>query len=112
MVYKLVEVEGVPVAKRSSHKQSRGGTKNVVRLARDTGTIVEEIVYPAAGPVPPANGFEARHPLVPLVRGGEQLESLPTLAESRDLVARGLISLPWEGLKLSAGEPAVVTTFA
>ncbi|WP_280254106.1 nicotinate phosphoribosyltransferase [Nocardia abscessus] len=111
MVYKLVEVEGVPVAKRSSHKQSRGGTKKVIRLARDTGTIVEEIVYPAAGPVPPGNGFEARDPLVPLVRGGEPVEDLPTLAESRDLVARGLISLPWEGLKLSAGEPAVVTTF-
>ncbi|MBF6472215.1 nicotinate phosphoribosyltransferase [Nocardia gipuzkoensis] len=111
MVYKLVEVEGVPVAKRSSHKQSRGGTKKVIRLARDTGTIVEEIVYPAAGPVPPGNGFQARDPLVPLVRGGEPVEDLPTLAESRDLVARGLISLPWEGLKLSAGEPAVVTTF-
>ncbi|MBF6340068.1 nicotinate phosphoribosyltransferase [Nocardia abscessus] len=111
MVYKLVEVEGVPVAKRSSHKQSRGGTKKVVRLARDTGTIVEEIVYPAIGPVPPSNGFQARDPLVPLVRGGEPVEDLPTLAESRDLVARGLISLPWEGLKLSAGEPAVVTTF-
>ncbi|MGY1868061.1 MULTISPECIES: nicotinate phosphoribosyltransferase [Nocardia] len=111
MVYKLVEVEGVPVAKRSSHKQSRGGTKKVIRLARDTGTIVEEIVYPAAGPVPRGNGFQARDPLVPLVRGGEPVEDLPTLAESRDLVARGLISLPWEGLKLSAGEPAVVTTF-
>ncbi|MCC3326644.1 nicotinate phosphoribosyltransferase [Nocardia abscessus] len=111
MVYKLVEVEGVPVAKRSSHKQSRGGTKKVIRLARDTGTIVEEIVYPAAGPVPPSNGFQTRDPLVPLLRGGEPVEDLPTLAESRDLVARGLISLPWEGLKLSAGEPAVVTTF-
>ncbi|WP_280475280.1 nicotinate phosphoribosyltransferase [Nocardia asiatica] len=111
MVYKLVEVGGVPVAKRSSHKQSRGGTKKVIRLARDTGTIVEEVVYPAAGPVPPGNGFQARDPLVPLIRGGEPVHDLPTLAESRDLVARGLISLPWEGLKLSAGEPAVVTTF-
>ncbi|MER7450457.1 nicotinate phosphoribosyltransferase [Nocardia beijingensis] len=111
MVYKLVEVDGVPVAKRSSHKQSRGGTKKAIRLARDTGTIVEEIVYPAAGPTPPSNGFRARELLVPLIREGKQVDDLPTLAESRDLVARGLISLPWEGLKLSAGEPAVVTTF-
>jgi nicotinate phosphoribosyltransferase len=36
---------------------------------------------------------------------------LPGLAESRDLVARGLVSLPWEGLKLSGGDPAVATTF-
>lgn len=111
MVYKLVEVDGLPVAKRSSHKQSRGGTKKAIRLARDTGTIVEEIVYPAGGPVPPSNGFQARELLVPLVRGGEQVEDLPTLSDSRDLVARGLISLPWEGLKLSSGEPAIVTTF-
>lgn len=110
MVYKLVEVEGLPVAKRSSHKESRGGTKRAVRAARDTGTIVEEIVYPAAAPRPAPNGFEVRDLQVPLVRGGEVVEQ-PTLAESRELVRRGLISLPWEGLKLSAGDPAVPTTF-
>ncbi|CAM4480554.1 nicotinate phosphoribosyltransferase [Nocardia ninae] len=111
MVYKLVEVEGVPVAKRSSHKESRGGTKKAIRLSRETGTIVEEIVYPAAGPMPEANGFEARELLVPLVREGKLVDDLPTLSDSRDHVANGLISLPWEGLKLSAGEPAVPTTF-
>nr|WP_275426169.1 nicotinate phosphoribosyltransferase [Nocardia arizonensis] len=112
MVYKLVEVDGVPVAKRSSHKQSRGGAKKAMRLARGTGTIVEEIVYPAAGPTPDPGEFEPRDLLVPLVRDGKAVEDLPTLADSRDLVARGLISLPWEGLKLSAGEPAIPTTFA
>ncbi len=111
MVYKLVEVEGVPVAKRSSHKESRGGTKRAIRLSRPTGTIVEEIVYPAAGPAPTANGFEARELLVPLVRDGKPVTDLPTLSDSRDQVARGLISLPWEGLKLSAGEPAIPTSF-
>ncbi len=111
MVYKLVEVEGVPVAKRSSHKESRGGTKRAIRLSRPTGTIVEEIVYPADGPVPSANGFEARELLVPLVREGKPVTDLPTLSDSRDQVARGLISLPWEGLKLSAGEPAIPTSF-
>ncbi|MCX4092012.1 nicotinate phosphoribosyltransferase [Nocardia sp. alder85J] len=111
MVYKLVEVDGTPVAKRSSHKESRGGTKAAVRLARPTGTIVEEIVYPVAGPVPEPDGFEARELLVPLVRGGRIADDRHTLRESRDLVARGLVSLPWEGLKLSAGEPAIPTTF-
>ncbi|MFD0364210.1 nicotinate phosphoribosyltransferase [Nocardia sp. GCM10030253] len=112
MVYKLVEVDGLPVAKRSSHKESRGGTKKAVRLARRTGTIVEEIVYPAAGTVPAANGFEVRELLVPLVRGGKMVDGLPTLADSRKLVSRGLVSLPWEGLKLSDGDPAIPTTFA
>ncbi|RJO79402.1 nicotinate phosphoribosyltransferase [Nocardia panacis] len=112
MVYKLVEVDGLPVAKRSSHKQSRGGTKRALRLARRTGTIVEEIVYSAAGTRPATAGFEARELLVPLVRDGVAAPQRPTLVESRDVVARGLVSLPWEGLKLSAGEPAITTSFA
>ncbi|MFC8532174.1 nicotinate phosphoribosyltransferase [Nocardia sp. NPDC057227] len=111
MVYKLVEVDGVPVAKRSSHKESRGGTKGAIRLARASGTIVEEVVFPA-GSAPATGEFTARELHVPLVRGGEPTPDQPSLAESRDLVARGLVSLPWEGLKLSAGEPAVPTTFA
>ncbi|MEV2224302.1 nicotinate phosphoribosyltransferase [Nocardia vinacea] len=111
MVYKLVEVDGLPVAKRSSHKESRGGTKKAIRLSRRTGTLVEEIIYPAAGNQPATNGFEVRELLTPLVRGGEPVDGLPTLADSRKLVARGLVSLPWEGLKLSAGEPAIPTTF-
>ncbi|MFE2994412.1 nicotinate phosphoribosyltransferase [Nocardia sp. NPDC059246] len=111
MVYKLVEVEGIPVAKRSSHKESRGGTKRAVRLARRTGTIVEEIVYPAAAARPDPDGFDIRDVQVPLVRDGEALPGQPTLAQSRELVAKSLISLPWEGLKLSAGEPAIPTTF-
>ncbi|WP_442942856.1 nicotinate phosphoribosyltransferase [Nocardia sp. NBC_01503] len=111
MVYKLVEVEGVPVAKRSSHKESRGGTKKAVRLSRSTGTLVEEIVYPATGTRPEPNGYQVRDLQVALVRGGKVLDDQPTLQESRALVAQGLISLPWEGLKLSAGEPAIPTTF-
>lgn len=110
MVYKLVEVEGVPVAKRSSHKESRGGTKRAVRLARETGTVIEEIVFPARGEQPEPDGFHTRDLMVPLVRSGEVVEQ-PPLSESRNLLARGLVSLPWEGLKLSAGEPAVPTTF-
>ena len=110
MVYKLVEVEGLPVAKRSCHKESRGGAKRAMRLARPTGTIVEEIVYRAAGDPPDPGALEVRDLMVPLVGGGEVLDR-PALVESRGLVARGLVSLPWEGLKLSDGDPAVSTTF-
>lgn len=111
MVYKLVEVEGVPVAKRSSHKESRGGGKKAVRLVRRTGTLLEEIVFPETAQRPAANGHEVRDLQTPLVRAGAVLPDQPTLAEGRDLVARGLVSLPWEGLKLSAGDPAIPTTF-
>ncbi|MFJ4651439.1 nicotinate phosphoribosyltransferase [Nocardia sp. NPDC088792] len=111
MVYKLVEVEGVPVSKRSSHKESRGGTKRAVRLSRRTGTLVEEIVYPAGAERPAPNGYDIQDLQIPLVRKGETLAGQPTLQEGRELVAQGLIRLPWEGLKLSAGEPAIPTTF-
>src|SRR6185312_3990438 len=39
MVYKLVEVDGMPVEKRSTHKESRGGYKHAMRLARSTGAV-------------------------------------------------------------------------
>ena len=44
MVYKLVEVDGRPVAKRSEHKQSHGGRKTALRAHKPSGTAVEEIV--------------------------------------------------------------------
>ena len=50
MVYKLVEVDGIPVQKRSSHKESHGGRKAALRLSRPTGTITEEIVHPVGPP--------------------------------------------------------------
>ena len=69
MVYKLVEVDGMPVQKRSSHKESRGGRKEALRRARPTGTITEEVVYPAGRP--PATDEPFRVLTTPLVRGGE-----------------------------------------
>ena len=46
---------------------------------------------------------------VPLMRGGLRVAGLPSLAESRAHLRRVLVSVPWEGLKLSAGEPAIPT---
>ncbi|MBM4575945.1 nicotinate phosphoribosyltransferase, partial [Rhodococcus hoagii] len=39
-------------------------------------------------------------------------DDLPTLDDARALLAANLVSLPWEGLKLSHGDPAVPTRFA
>lgn len=106
MVYKLVEVDGLPVQKRSSRKESHGGRKAALRLSRPTGTITEEVVHPACDP--PEAVEPARVLTVPLVRGGDVLAGLD-LAAARELVAAGLHSLPWEGLALSHGEPAIPT---
>lgn len=107
MVYKLVEVDGVPVEKRSARKESRGGRKEASRLSRSSGTVIEEVVYPAGRA--PRFGEPARVVTVPLVRSGENVRT-DDLGAARELVASGLRSLPWEGLMLSHGEPAIPTT--
>jgi len=106
MVYKLVEVDGMPVEKRSTRKETHGGYKHAMRLARPTGTVVEEVVYPAGRP--PATTEAGRTLTVPLVRGGEPVVA-EDLSAVRARVAAGLKSLPWDGLKLSRGEPAIPT---
>lgn len=111
MVYKLVEVDGIPVEKRSAHKESRGGAKRAVRFARPTGTLVEEVIYPADAPVPEGDGEMVHELMIPLICDGERVDDVATLDESRALLAHGLISLPWEGLTLSAGDAAVPTRF-
>ncbi|SHK21109.1 nicotinate phosphoribosyltransferase [Pseudonocardia thermophila] len=109
MVYKLVEVDGRPVAKRSASKESRGGRKGVLRRYKPTGTATEEVVFPARNPIPV--GEHDRLMQVPLIRGGEPVPDLPTLEESREHLKRALVTVPWEGLKLSRGEPAIPTVF-
>lgn len=106
MVYKLVEVDGIPVQKRSSHKESHGGRKAATRLSRPSGTITEEVVHPVDQP--PQTSEPSRQLTVALVRDGKLLAT-PDLDAARDLVATGLRSLPWEGLALSQGEPAIPT---
>jgi nicotinate phosphoribosyltransferase len=104
LVYKLVEVDGKPVVKRSENKATVGGRKTAVRRHKPTGTATEEIVVPQGAPEPKAHdrGLQRAY-----VRGGEPVPDLPTLAESRKLLRHNLISIPWEGLKLSQGEPAI-----
>ena len=70
MVYKLVEVDGRPVAKRSAAKESRGGRKSAVRRYKPTGTAIEEVVH-AGRPRRPSVGPHDRVVPVPLMRGGE-----------------------------------------
>jgi nicotinate phosphoribosyltransferase len=110
MVYKLVEVDGRPVAKRSTAKESRGGRKSAVRRCKPTGTAIEEVVYPLAKP--PAVGPHDRVLPVPLMRGGALVPDLESLDAARERLRAALVSVPWEGLKLSRGEPAIPTVFA
>jgi nicotinate phosphoribosyltransferase len=105
MVYKLAEVDGMPVEKRSSHKGSHGGRKQALRLAKQSGTIVEEVVHPFGRPPSDEPG---RALTVDLVRAGEPVDDL-SIEAARRRVKEGLLCLPWDGLKLSKGEPAIPT---
>jgi nicotinate phosphoribosyltransferase len=106
MVYKLVEVDGRPVAKRSEHKESHGGRKTALRAHKPTGTAIEEIVSSR----PHIEAGEGERLIQrPLLRGGAAVPDLPTLAQSRDHLRAATVTLPWDGLKLSRGEPAIPT---
>ncbi|MBY8848474.1 nicotinate phosphoribosyltransferase, partial [Saccharothrix sp. MB29] len=76
---------------------------------KGTGTALEEVVFPHDER--PEPGDHDRLLPVALVREGRRVEGLDTLAESRERLRAALVTVPWEGLKLSRGEPAIPTTF-
>lgn len=109
MVYKVVEVDGIPVAKRSTSKQSVGGAKRALRTYRSSGVAVEEIVYPFEAPAPDTGQLETREMTIPLMRDGHIVDGLPDLHASREYLDQARKTLPWEGLALSRDEAAVPT---
>lgn len=109
MVYKVVEVDGVPVAKRSSSKQSVGGAKRALRTYRSSGVAVEEVVYPFAADAPDTGQLTTRELTIPLMRDGHIVEDLPDLEASRTYLNEARKTLPWEGLALSRDDAAVPT---
>jgi nicotinate phosphoribosyltransferase len=106
LVYKLVEVEGRPVVKRSENKSTVGGRKTAVRRHKSTGTATEEIIVSQGVPDHQPNDRLLQHSFV---AGGSVLPPVP-LTDSREHLRQCLISIPWEGLKLSAGDPAIPVT--
>src|SRR3954454_17272201 len=101
LVYKLVAVDGRPVAKRSLGKEGHGGKAFAGRALR-AGVAVAEDVSHGARPEPTA---ALRPLLIDLVVSGE-----PVGAESLDLArSRHLASVaerPHKALQLQRGEPA------
>jgi nicotinate phosphoribosyltransferase len=106
-VYKLVEVGGRPVAKRSKDKVTYGGKKTALRRHRSSGTAEEEIVLVQHDRTP-REGERALQ--VEFVRNGERVDGA-SLDESREHLRWVLTTLPWEALALSKGDPAIPTTY-
>jgi nicotinate phosphoribosyltransferase len=108
MVYKLVEREGVRVAKNSEGKRSVGGRKYAVRRHGADGTATAEVV--SASPL--TVGEHDRQLIVPLVRGGELVDPrtpAEALTAARELHERVRSTLPQEAWSLSRGEPVLET---
>jgi nicotinate phosphoribosyltransferase len=111
MVYKLVERDGRPVAKKSEGKHSIGGRKYAVRRHDRDGVAVAEVV--SSRPIEPQEGD--RDLVVPLVRGGAVRHDgtpVQALAEARAHHERVREALPQEAWALSRGEPALETVSA
>jgi nicotinate phosphoribosyltransferase len=106
-IYKLVEVDGRPVAKRSEDKATRGGRKTAVRRHRPTGTATEEVLDAQSAPEPRDHDRALQ---VPYVRDGAVVD-VPSLTESREHHRHVMTTLPWHALALSHGEPAIPTTY-
>lgn len=111
LVYKLVEVDGRSVAKRSDGKATIGGAKIGVRAHRASGTAVEEFVVVHGAPMPDVEDDVLRTVTDDLWAGGQRVGAgRATIVEARDRCAMALGSLPWEGLSLGHGEPALPVT--
>ncbi len=110
LVYKLVEVDGRPVAKRSEHKAGSGGRKTALRAHKPSGTAIEEIVVASGtGDAVIEPGPGERLVQQAFLRQGEPVAELPSLEQSRAHLRAATVTLPWDGLKLSHGEPAIPT---
>jgi nicotinate phosphoribosyltransferase len=111
MVYKLVERDGVRVAKKSKDKVSVGGRKHAVRRHDADGIAVAEVV--SSDPIAPRDGD--RNLVVPLVQAGvvcDDVTPVEALRRARARHEQVRTALPQEAWALSRGECALETVNA
>jgi nicotinate phosphoribosyltransferase len=111
LVFKVVEVDGRPVAKRSSGgKSSQGGEKRAFRAFGKDGIARAEIVRgigPGSSAAAEGSARPGERPLVvPLMRGGQRVEH-EALSEARARHAAAVAELPAAGRALHAEGPAL-----
>lgn len=112
LVYKLVQRNGIPVAKASTGKPSIGGSKVAVRRHDEAGVMTEESI--GCGGAPEVRDGD-RALQVPLVRAGrlsEVVDPERALELARERFRASVATLPAAGGKLSRGEPAIETEFS
>jgi nicotinate phosphoribosyltransferase len=80
-----------------------------MRAYKPTGTATEEIVMTGTTQQPDEGERLLQRDFV---RSGKRIDDLPDLAASRAHLRAATVTLPWDGLKLSRGEPAIPTRLA
>jgi nicotinate phosphoribosyltransferase len=111
MVYKLVERDGLPVAKKSKDKVSVGGRKHAVRRHDADGIALAEVV--SNEPIAPRDGD--RNLVVPMVQAGVVCDDgspADVLTRARAHHEHARAALPQEAWALSRGECALETVSA
>lgn len=103
MVYKIVERDGVAVAKASTGKGNDGGAKTVVRRHNRAGIMLSEDATIQGIPEAREHDLDLQ---IPMVRGGE-VQDVATLEQAREYHARAIKTLPREARKLSRGAAAI-----
>jgi nicotinate phosphoribosyltransferase len=117
LIYKLVEANGRPVAKRSENKITNGGAKIAFRAHRSSGTATDEILVTGSAESRARDiaRLQRDYPDLramqqPLIRNGALTAAgAVTLDSSRSHLRDALRTLPWEGLSLSRGDAAIPT---
>ena len=115
LVYKLVARADRPgsgqaltgVAKNSAGKPTHKGRKWALRRLSETGVAEAELLSTRAVPAGDTND---RPLLVPMVRGGEVVYE-QSLLHARERLSAAVAELPRVSLSLSAGDPAIDTTY-
>ncbi len=101
LVYKLVEIEGRPVAKRSEGKSDLGGAARAWRRVVDGRALEDRLVAGGRDP----EGHDLRPLTIPLITGGETA----TLPDARTTHQEARAELPADALLVAAGAEALPT---
>ncbi|MDF5719184.1 MAG: nicotinate phosphoribosyltransferase [Rhizonema sp. PD37] len=100
-VYKLVEIDGIPVMKHSSGKVTYPGRKQVFRIS-EKGRIIDELALASE------SSKEGKPLLELVVEKGKRLQRLLSLAEIRQRTIASVASLPTETRQLNSPVSAPV----
>ncbi len=106
LVYKLVEIDGRPVRKRSLAKSWRPGRKRAFRMLDDCGSATTELLLAPGAPVPPgALGLQTDLVSGGRITSGTDADPVRSVANARAYHREALTRLRSPALDLSSGGP-------